>query len=60
MQQLEDLYPTTIPRKYGRIGDAPFSHLGITKNYWISQHKDLDDSKMGFIMWFTKGNVLCI
>jgi len=60
MQSLENLYPTNIPREYGRIGDTPFSHMGITKNYWITPHKNLGDSYMGFIMWFTKGNFLYI
>jgi len=55
IQQLEDLHYKTIPRNYGRIGDTPFSHMGITKNYWTPPHKDEDDSKMGFILWFTKG-----
>lgn len=58
IESLENLHPTTIPRKYGRIGDTPFSHLGVTKNYWVSPHKDKGDSNMGFIMWFTKGNFL--
>lgn len=56
MQSLEELHPKTIPRNYGRIGDTPFSHMGITKNYWISPHKDIGDTNIGFIMWFTKGN----
>jgi len=60
IQSLEKLYPTTIPRQYGRIGDTPFSHLGITKYYWVPPHIDRDDNNMGFIMWFTKGNYLKI
>ena len=56
IQTLEDLYPKTIPRAYGQIGETLFSHLGITKSYWISPHKDLDDTNMEFIMWFIKGN----
>jgi len=57
MESLENLYPTTIPRHYGQIGDTPFSNMGITKNYWILPHQDLGDTNMGFIMWFTKENV---
>jgi len=55
IHSLEDLYPKTIPFNYGRIGDTPFSHLGITKNDWISPHKNRSDTSMRFIMWFTKG-----
>jgi len=56
IQSLEKLHPKTIPRNYGQIGDTPFLHMDIPKNYWISPHQDLGDTNMGFIMWFTRGD----
>jgi hypothetical protein len=38
-----------------RLGKTPFTSLGITWNDKRYAHKDEDDTKLGFIIWFRKG-----
>lgn len=43
-----------LPKKTARLGDTPFTSMGITRNDKRFAHKD-DDALLGFIIWFTKG-----
>jgi hypothetical protein len=38
-----------------RLGKTPFTSLGVTQNDKRYAHKDEDDTKLGFIIWFRKG-----
>jgi hypothetical protein len=44
-----------VGENVARLGDIPFTSMGITKNDKRFAHKDDKDSKMGFILWFLKG-----
>ena len=35
-----------------KVGQNPFSTIGITKNYYVSPHVDSSDTKHSFILWF--------
>ena len=43
-----------LPKNTARLGDTPFTSMGITRNDKCFSHKD-DDAELGFIIWFTKG-----
>jgi hypothetical protein len=46
----------------GRIGKAPVTTMGITKNYSSLPHIDVNDSKFSYIMWLlsSKYSILLI
>jgi hypothetical protein len=40
-----------------RLGMTPFTLLDITRNDKKYAHKNEDDAKLGFIIWFRKGMI---
>ena len=52
MNELEALHPCTIPNTWCKVGQNPFSTIGITKKFYASPHIDSSDTKHSFILWF--------
>lgn len=50
VRELEDLYDTE--RGLGKMGNTPFSAMGVTQDYCSMPHLDVQDYSHSFIVWF--------
>jgi hypothetical protein len=49
---LKALRSSELPKSMGKIGNAPFTTMGVTQNYSCKAHDDPSDAKLGFIFRF--------
>ena len=59
VQEVENMLDGgVVPMCLGRTGRKGLTTLGITSNYFVQPHLDLQDMGFAFLFWFVKGMYL--
>jgi hypothetical protein len=60
VDQVDNMTPPSLGPSWGRLGDTPYTTMGLTLNYWSAVHEDKGDFIPSFILRFEKGTVILL